>query len=88
MRIPYRTGQSEKQLFWAGEIPTWQWLWSVFPALTWDGYSSLAARLNLRAPNSSSEAVPRIDGTLTPHVRPRPVAKITARHDQQQQCLW
>lgn len=50
MRSVARTGQSEKQLFRAGEIPTWQWLWSVFPALTWDGFSSLAARLNLVTP--------------------------------------
>lgn len=50
MRIGERTGQSEKQLFRAGEIPTWQWLWSVFPALTWNGFSSHATRLNLGTP--------------------------------------
>lgn len=47
MRVGERTGQSEKQLFSAGEIPTWQWLWSVSTALTWDGFSSHASRLNL-----------------------------------------
>lgn len=48
MRIAVCTGQSEKQLLWAAEIPTWQWLWSVSPAITWDAYGSLAARLELR----------------------------------------
>lgn len=56
MRTGQRTGQCEKQLFGAGEIPTWQWLWSVFPALTWDGFGSSAARLNLDNP---AEAPPR-----------------------------
>ncbi|GLD72703.1 fidgetin-like protein [Lates japonicus] len=39
------------------------------------------------APRSSAEPLPGIDETLNPHVRGRPVAKKTARHDQQQQRL-
>lgn len=74
MRSGESTGQCEKQLFRAGEIPTWQWLWSVFPALTWDGFSSHATRLNRGTPFISRNP-PGIDATLTPHVRGRPVAK-------------
>jgi len=76
MRSGRRTGQSEKQLFRAGEIPTWQWLWSVFPALTWDGFSSHATRLNLDATSiCRTPRWNRCDPNFRPHVRGQPVAK-------------
>ena len=45
-------------------IPTWQRLWSVFPSLTWNGFKSRAATLNLRS--AVHLRARRIDGTINP----------------------
>ncbi|TNN25230.1 hypothetical protein EYF80_064642 [Liparis tanakae] len=77
MRTGGRTGQCKKQLLEAGEIPTWQWLWSVSAAFTWDGFCSRATWLNPRLKNNNNNnnnktfitsSIPfhGIDATLTP----------------------
>lgn len=89
MRVGERTGQSEKQLFSAGEIPTWQWLWSVSTALTWDGFSSHASRLNLGT-SLISRTPPR---DRCDHNTPPPTRFLTHTHThthtrERSTCHW
>lgn len=89
MRVGERTGQSEKQLFSAGEIPTWQCLWSVSTALTWDGFSSHASRLNLGT-SLISRTPPR---DRCDHNAPPPTRFLTHTHThthtrERSTCHW
>ncbi|CAB1450603.1 unnamed protein product [Pleuronectes platessa] len=69
----------------AGEIPTWQWLWSVLAAITWDAFVLCAARRNTPQSVRITRSKPGVDATLnTPspthppaqqHERGRPVAR-------------